>query len=68
MNLTIKKLHNYALALPTVLIISIIMLAVVLAVVASTATIRVAMMAQYYNKLTQASNDAGVAYAKACLA
>jgi len=63
-----NRTSKNAFALPTVLIASIIMLTVLLVSITSTAALRTAMTAQYYNKLTQASNDAGMAYAKACLA
>ncbi|MDK2899024.1 MAG: hypothetical protein PWQ10_211 [Patescibacteria group bacterium] len=55
-------------ALPTVLISSIIMLTVLLAAVSSTVATRVALKSQYYNQLAKDAGDAGVVYAKACLA
>lgn len=55
-------------ALPTVLVASIIMLTVLLVSIASTATVRVSLSAQFYNQLAQNAGDAGVAYAKSCLA
>lgn len=54
-------------ALPTVLIASMVMLAVLTVAVSSTAAIRVSLNAQYYNQLAQAAGEAGAAYAKACL-
>ena len=36
--------------------------------VASTAAVRVSLQTQYYSQLSQTASDAGVAYAKACLA
>jgi len=55
-------------ALPTVLVASIIMLTVLLVSIASTASVRVVLSAQFYNQLAQNAGDAGVAYAKSCLA
>ena len=55
-------------ALPTVLIVSIVMLTVLVSAVASTAGVRASLTAQYYNQLQQTASDAGTAYAKACLA
>ena len=55
-------------ALPTVLIVSIVMLTVLLASVTSTAAVRSTLTAQYYGQLSKAAGDAGIAYAKGCLA
>lgn len=55
-------------ALPTVLIASVVMLTVLAVSVSSVATIRVALKEQYYEQLAKAAGEAGVAYAKACLA
>ncbi len=55
-------------ALPTVLIASIVMLTVLLMSVTSTVAVRVALQTQYLAQLSQTASDAGVAYAKACLA
>ena len=44
------------------------MLTVLLVAVTSTAAVRASLTAQYYGQLSQAAGDAGVAYAKACLA
>lgn len=55
-------------ALPTILISSIVMLTVLLVAVSSTAAVRSSLNAQYYNRLSQSAGDAGIAYAKACLA
>lgn len=60
--------HPDGFALPTILIASMIMLTVLLASVTSTAAVRVSLVAQYYNNLSQTAGDAGVAYAKSCLA
>jgi hypothetical protein len=54
-------------ALPTILIASIIMLTVLLVAVTSTAAVRVALVSQYYNQLSQTAGEAGAAYAKSCL-
>ena len=55
-------------ALPAVLISSIIMLTVLFAAVTSTVAIRSSLKSQYYNQLTQTASEAGLAYAKACIA
>jgi len=54
-------------ALPTVMIASIVMLAVLLVSVSSNVAIRVSLSSQYYNQLAKNAGDAGTAYAKACL-
>lgn len=55
-------------ALPTVLIASVVMLTVLAVTVSATSSIRVSLKEQYYSQLAQAAGDAGIAYAKACLA
>ena len=71
MNYRAKRLPNYrrlnGFALPTVLIASIIMLSVLMVSVSSTAAIRVAIKTQYYNQLSKNAEEAGIAYAKACI-
>ncbi|MEI6850796.1 MAG: glycine-rich domain-containing protein [Candidatus Saccharibacteria bacterium] len=59
--------HYKGFALPTVLIASIIMLSVLLVSVSSTASIRVSLVTQFYNSLSQNAGDAGAVYAKSCL-
>ncbi len=54
-------------ALPTVLVVSVVMMIVLLVAVTSTASVRVALTSQYYNQLSKTAGEAGVAYAKACL-
>lgn len=54
-------------ALPAVLITSVTMLIVLLASVSSIVSIRTSLTEQYYNKLAQNAQEAGIAYAKACL-
>lgn len=55
-------------ALPTVLIASVVMLTVLATAVSSVAAVRTTLKAQYYEQLAKAAGEAGVAYAKACLA
>jgi len=55
-------------ALPAVLISSIIMLTVLFAAVTSTVAVRASLKSQYYNQLTQTASEAGLTYAKACMA
>lgn len=62
-----RRLDN-GFALPTVLIASVVMLTVLTVAVSSVATIRVSLKEQYYEQLAKAAGEAGVAYAKACLA
>lgn len=56
-----------AFALPTILISSIVMLMVLLVAVSSVTTTRTALNSQYYEQLSKAAGEAGVAYAEACL-
>lgn len=55
-------------ALPTVLIASVILLSVLAVAVSATAAVRTTLKNQYYEQLAQTAGEAGVAYAKACLA
>lgn len=55
-------------ALPTVLIASVVMMIILTVSVSSVAAIRTALKVQYYEQLAQVAGEAGVAYAKACLA
>ena len=57
-----------AFALPTVLIASVVLLSILALSVTATATVRTALKNQYYNQLAQVAGEAGVAYAKSCLA
>lgn len=55
-------------ALPTVLIASIAMFLVLLASVSSAVAARTALSDQFYNRIAQNAADAGLEYAKACVA
>lgn len=55
-------------ALPTVLIASIVLLSILAVAIAATASVRSALKDQYYAQLAQVAGEAGVSYAKACLA
>ncbi len=55
-------------ALPTVLISSVVMLIVLAVSVSSVAAVRTSLKVQYYEQLAKVAGEAGVAYAKACLA
>lgn len=55
-------------ALPTVLIASVVMMIVLAASVSSVVAVRTALKTQYYEQLAKTAGEAGVAYAKACLA
>lgn len=65
-----RKRHDYrgGFALPTVLISSVVMLIVLAVSVSSVAAIRTTLKTQYYEQLAKAAGEAGVAYARACLA
>src|SRR5690606_22261972 len=55
-------------ALPTVLIASVVLLMVLTVSVSSVVAVRTALQTQYYEQLAKTAGEAGVAYAKACLA
>ncbi len=57
-----------AFALPTVLIASIVMLTILAVSVTATVAVRTTLKNQYYAQLAKIAGEAGVAYAKACLA
>ena len=57
-----------AFALPTVLIASVVLLTILAVSVSATTAIRNTLKNQYYAQLAQVAGEAGVAYAKACLA
>lgn len=59
--------RNAAFALPTVLIVSIVMLTVLLVSVTAVSSIRTALNDQYYNQIAQEAGEAGAAMATACL-
>jgi alpha-tubulin suppressor-like RCC1 family protein len=59
---------NRGFALPTVLIVSVIMLIVLLSAVSAATTIRSAMDGQYYDQLAREAAESGLARAKGCLA
>ena len=65
-----QKRHSVsrAFALPTVLIASIVMLTILAVSVTATVAVRTSLKNQYYAQLAQIAGEAGVAYAKACLA
>ena len=63
--INIRKMSGFA--LPTVLIASIVMLAVLLGAVVSTSAVRVSLNSQYYNQMARLAGEAGLAYANACL-
>lgn len=68
LNKQLDFLSNAGFALATVLIASFSMMLILLAAVSSTVAIRSSITEQYYNKLAKTASDAGVEYAKACLA
>lgn len=62
----IKRQRGFA--LPTVLIASVVLLTVLAVSITATTAVRTALKDQYYAQLAQIAGEAGVAYAKACLA
>lgn len=64
----IKHSYRGGFALPTVLIASVVMLTVLAASVSSVVSVRNSLKVQYYEQLAKVAGEAGVAYAKACLA
>ena len=54
-------------ALPTILIVSVILMSVLVLAAASVSGVRSNMAAQSYNQMAKNAADAGIAYAKACL-
>ncbi|HET8884165.1 MAG TPA: hypothetical protein VFM68_01705 [Candidatus Saccharimonadales bacterium] len=63
----IKSEYSHGFALPTILIVSIVMLIVLLSAVTATSSIRVALSDQYYNQLAQEAAESGIARANNCL-
>ncbi len=61
------KSREAAFALPTVLIVSVVMLTVLLVSVTAVSSIRTALNEQYYNQIAKEAGEAGVAMATACL-
>lgn len=64
----VRTARSHGFALPTILIASIVMMIVLLVSVSSGASVRNAILNQYYTQLAQVAGEAGVEYAKACLA
>lgn len=62
------KSYNPGFALPTILIASVVMLAVLATSVAAATSTRSALQAQYFNQLARDAADSGLAMAKACIA
>ena len=63
----IAKKTNQGFALPTVLIVSVIMLIVLISSIAAATSIRSAMDSQYYDQLAREAAEAGIARAQGCL-
>lgn len=66
--MSIRRELKGGFALPTVLIASVVMMIILVASVSSVVAVRTALKTQYYEQLAKAAGEAGVAYAKACLA
>lgn len=62
-----KQKTSHGFALPTILIVSVIMLIVLMASVSAATSIRSAMDAQYYEQLAREAAEAGIARAQGCL-
>lgn len=54
-------------ALPTILILSVVLLMILLAAVAAMTTIRQALVTQQYDRMAKLAAESGIAYAAACL-
>ena len=63
-----KQSSRVGFALPTVLIASVVMLTVLTVSVTSVVSVRTALLTQYYEQIAKTAGEAGIAYAKACLA
>src|SRR5687768_16010565 len=63
----ITKKTSRGFALPTVLIVSVIILIVLFSSVAAATSIRAAMDSQYYDQLAREAAEAGIARAQGCL-
>ncbi len=61
------SVKNKGFALPTILIVSVVMLSVLLFSVASTSSVSSALKTQYYNQAAQYASDSGIAFANSCL-
>jgi len=64
----IRRQQQRGFALPTVLIASVVLMTVLAVSVSSVASVRITLKEQYYEQLAKVAGEAGVAYAKACLA
>lgn len=58
---------NAGFALPTVLIVSIIMLTTLMTAISASSVISVSLNDQYYSRLARNAGEAGLTYARACL-
>jgi Tfp pilus assembly protein PilX len=59
------KRHGFA--LPSVMIASLVMIAILLVTVTSMTAVRTSLKNQYYGQLAQLAGEAGIEYAKSCL-
>lgn len=62
-----RRVREAGFALPTILLISTVMLAILVASVAAAAASRVSLDSQYYNQLAQQAVESGIARANQCL-
>jgi alpha-tubulin suppressor-like RCC1 family protein/Tfp pilus assembly protein PilX len=67
-DMLISKQHVRGFALPTILIVSVVMLTILVSAVAAEGTIKTSMDSQYYNQLAREAAESGLARAKSCLA
>lgn len=68
MKLTLRRLNSSdGFALPTILLVSVVLLSILMASIGAASSSRVALDAQYYNKLASQAAESGVARAKDCL-
>jgi uncharacterized protein (TIGR02145 family) len=62
-----RELMRMGFALPTVIIVSVVMMLVLVASIGSSAAVRGSLQSQYYEALARSAADAGIAYAQACI-
>ena len=63
----VKKMLQQGFALPSIMIASVVMLAVLATAISSVTTTRTALNEQYYNALARVAAESGVRFAEACM-
>lgn len=62
-----SRTASFGFALPTILIASLIMLTVLLVSITTTSSVRVALLSQHYDELSEKASESGLTYAETCL-